>query len=201
MTEALIEDILATNVFRVPMDWSSAAFPMVFAALNQDTFFPGLEHDPLQADAKLLQLLEQLGSVRISGEGIRVSPVRDSRAITLDVSDCLDLVPALSYLLSHLPGTHRVRGVKNLVHKESDRLSEVVQLLRAFDRDTQLKGDELWIEGKVERLLHPVKLALPEDHRMVMAGALFLRHHAGGEVYPAGAVAKSYPGFFDLFRA
>jgi 5-enolpyruvylshikimate-3-phosphate synthase len=43
-------------------------------------------------------------------------------------------------------------------------------------------------------------LELPDDHRMIMSAALFLRFHQGGSVSPAEAVEKSYPEFFSLIK-
>jgi 5-enolpyruvylshikimate-3-phosphate synthase len=43
-----------------------------------------------------------------------------------------------------------------------------------------------------------VDLDLPDDHRMVMTGTLFLLYHNGGTIRPAEAVNKSYPSFFEI---
>jgi 3-phosphoshikimate 1-carboxyvinyltransferase len=184
----------------VPLDWSSASYPMAFAALNHEVFFPGLVPDKYQADAKLFQILTELQSIKERPEGISVHPILAPKRITLDVSDCLDLVPTLSYLLAHVPGEHTLTGFKNLVHKESDRLQEVLALLKIFERETLLTESHLKIFGSDRRLMEAKKLQFPDDHRMVMAGTLFLRHHGGGEVSPVDAVKKSYPDFFKLFE-
>jgi 5-enolpyruvylshikimate-3-phosphate synthase len=59
-------------------------------------------------------------------------------------------------------------------------------------------GQTLWIEGRKNITSVEVNLELPDDHRMVMAGALFLRFHQGGKLSPVSAVSKSYPRFFEL---
>lgn len=199
MTEALIQRLRSTASFEIPLDWSSASYPMAFAALNHPISFPGLQHDPFQSDAKFLELLKGLGAVKESSVGIEVHPVKKFKEIELLVHDCLDLVPTLGYFLAHLPGTHRLTGIQNLVHKESDRLTEVIRLLNAFDRKAYTDEETLVIEGSPVRKQERVDLVLPDDHRMVMVGALFLRHHAGGSLGPSEAVAKSYPRFFELF--
>ena len=198
MSENIIKDLKNSEEYVVPLDWSSASYPLAFGALNQAIHFPGLHHDPFQADAKFLKLLESFGSIKILNSGLNIQPVQSPHTVDLIVSDCLDLVPALSFLLSHIEGKHYLRGVANLVHKESDRLSEIIKLLQQFGRKTEVSDDTLIIWGSTELVLTPQRLLLPDDHRIVMTGALFLKHHAGGEIGPVGAVNKSYPGFFDL---
>ncbi len=201
MTEDLIQRIRVSSEYTIPLDWSSASYPLAFGALNQEISFPGLHFDEYQADAKFLGILEFLGAIDDSRGGIRVRPLTSPRDVLVDVTDCLDLVPTLGYFLSHVPGKHVLRGVGNLAHKESDRLGEVVKLVRAFGRACEVSGTELTIFGSREVSKEKPDLTLPDDHRMVMAASLFLLHHNGGTVSPAEAVGKSYSDFFDILRA
>jgi 3-phosphoshikimate 1-carboxyvinyltransferase len=199
MTNALIEQFKSKTEFTVPMDWSSASYPLAFGALKQAIFFPQLMADPFQADSKFLAVLTQLACIQETPEGIRVKPNEIKKNFDLDVADCLDLVPALAFFLAHVDGSHLLRHVNNLVHKESDRLYEIIKLLGQFGFKATSEGPNLRIEGSSGHSSAPVDLELPEDHRMVMTGALFLRYHQGGSISPASAVQKSYPDFFKLF--
>ncbi len=200
LTEKLIERFQNCEEFEVSLDWSSASYGMCFAALNHEVFFPSLKYDPLQSDAKLLRILSDLECVRLAENGIYVFPFKQNKSLHIDVEDCLDLVPSLAFLLSHISGEHVLKGIENLVHKESDRLSEIIKLLADFDRSAKRVNDSLIINGHSKKISTQKSLILPDDHRMVMVGALFLRHHAGGEISPAEAVEKSYPDFFNLFK-
>lgn len=199
MTKSLIAHFKVTNHYFIPLDWSSASYPLAFGALNQDIFLPQLSADPYQADYKFYELLKNIGAVERVSEGIKVHPVSFKGSIHFDVSDCLDLVPALVYLLAHIEGSHELTGVKNLVFKESNRLSEVLLMLKTFNIEASSDGSILWIRGKELNHLASFELNLPEDHRLVMMAALFFRHHSGGTLSPAEAVEKSYPDFFKLF--
>ena len=199
MTKEMMDQFRDKSEYTIPRDWSSASYPLAFSALNGGAHFPGLKLDPLQADAKLAQLLIQHGILKESAEGIEIYPFTGEFSTEMDVSDCLDLVPTLVYFLSHIPGTHTLRGISNLVHKESDRLSESIKLLKRFDRKAQREGESIVLKGESRRLSEMRDIILPDDHRMVMAATLFLRHHGGGSVSPAEAVEKSYPNFFELF--
>lgn len=198
MTEHLISKIATEKSFSIPLDWSSASYPMAFAALNQSISFPGLQEDRDQADSKFLTVLKKFGCVRENEKGIEVQPITTHQVIQMDVSDCLDLVPTLGYFLAHIEGTHALSGIENLIHKESDRLYEIISLLHKFHRKSYVEEDILFIEGRSERMKEIVHVKLPDDHRMVMTAALFLLHHGGGTLGPAEAINKSFPGFFNI---
>lgn len=199
MTHFMIEEMRNKNEFVVPMDWSSASYPMCFSALSHDIFFPGLKYDALQSDSKLFHILKELGCLKENQDGISVSPVKINKCFSIDVSNCLDLVPALGFLLAHIEGVHTLMGIENLEHKESHRLEEIQKLVREFGREAISDGARLIITGKSLKSVPFINLKLPNDHRMVMAGALFLRLHQGGTITPAEAVLKSYPDYFNLF--
>ena len=80
-------------------------------------------------------------------------------------------------------------------------MGEVIKLLNTFDREAYTDGKALFIKGDKDRISEKRDLNLPNDHRMVMAGALFLLHHGGGTLAPITAVEKSYPEFFDLITS
>lgn len=199
MSLKLIEEFRGISEYITPIDWSSASYPLAFAALNQETFFPRLKEDNYQADAKFFNLLNSLGMITVKNDGVLITPKKQSRNIELDVSDCLDLVPTLVYFLSYLEGEHSLEGVGNLVHKESDRLAESIRILEAFKISYKVVDEKLVIHGEDKRLDESVSIDLPDDHRMVMSAVLFMRHNAGGTVSPWQAVNKSYPDFFKLF--
>lgn len=199
MNGPLKEEISQNDTYSVPLDWSSAAYPMTFAALNHKIEFPGLFNDPFQADSKLVSVLQSLGAVTTDQKGISVSQNFKKTNITLDMSDCLDLFPAMCFLLSHIEGLHTLSGIQNLAHKESDRLAEIGKILTTFEREFIVSKGSLTITGS-DKVCGQKHLELPEDHRIVMTAALFLRHHQGGTLSNSESVNKSYPHFFDLLN-
>lgn len=198
MTEKILQEMSLSTVYSVPLDWSSASYPLAFAALNHEIEFPHLEFDESQADAKFLSILQKYHSVKVTKNGLRVFPGDQTGNLVFDVSDALDLVPALAFYLSHIQGAHKLSGIKNLIHKESDRLNEMIRLMKHFNRSAFVENDTLIIHGHHEKMIDEKDLVLPDDHRMVMAAALFLLHHSGGSVTPSNAVEKSYPDFFKI---
>ncbi len=202
LTELLVEKFKTTHHFTIPIDWSGASYPMCFAALTEEVFFPGLHYDAYQADAKLFDVLNRLDAIKSSTEeGITVRPILNrSQSVKLDVSDCLDLVPALCFLLSHIEGTHELCGVENLIHKESDRLKEMMNLMNSFSRVSRYDSsrDTLTILGHHKKISHSLDIQTAPDHRMVMTGSLFLKYHSGGSVEHPEAVDKSFLSFFKV---
>lgn len=198
MTEKILNDIKKNNIYNVPADWSSASYPLAFAGLNQRIEFPGLKFDSYQADSKFVEVLKRYNCLTETNEGLIAVPGIFNGTLKIDVSDALDLVPTLAYFLSHIDGSHELLNVQNLIHKESDRLHEVIKLLEKFERKSSTDGCTLKIEGHSKKVGHEVHLSMPDDHRMVMVGTLFLLHHGGGSITPQEAVMKSYPDFFNL---
>lgn len=201
MTEKLVEEMKRLKRFSVPLDWSSASYPMAFGALNQKIIFHGLHEDKNQADSKFLEILQTYGAISYHEDGsVIVSPVKNHIQLNYDVSDALDLVPALSFFLAHIPGTHQLSGIQNLIHKESNRLLEVIKLLGIFGKKATTNGEALIIEGNTSLISEPKDLIMADDHRMVMTASLFLLHHQGGTVSPSEAVDKSFPSFFKIIQ-
>lgn len=201
MTSEMQKKIKSIDHYNVPLDWSSASYPMAFAALNHEIFFPKLRYDECQADAKILDIFKSFNCVQEDESGITVNPLKNHQSVEIEVFDCLDLVPTLAYFLSHIAGNHSLKGISNLVHKESNRLEEVIKLVKLFNRQAYSDGTTLYIEGSKERVGFEIDLFLPDDHRMVMAGALFQLHHSGGKITPINSVNKSFPGFFDIISS
>lgn len=199
MTLKLIDEFSKLDHYVTPIDWSSASYPLAFAALTQKTFFPGLKPDPFQADSKFYDLLMSLDLLEQREDGVWIIPQKVAKSIQLDVSDCLDLVPTLVFFLSYIEGRHELANVENLIFKESDRLAESIRLLKAFKVSYEVRGNTLFIEGSDKKIYEQVRLELPDDHRIVMSASLFMRYNEGGEVSPLEAVDKSYPDFFKLF--
>ena len=199
MTADCIRSI-ATGSATVPLDWSSAAYPLVFAAVTgQKIELPGLTPDG-QADRALFDWLLSRNSAHSTASGVEAQGLTDRSPLTLSVAHCPDLVPALAFLAAHLDGESELRGVQVLRHKESDRLASVLSLLKQCDVKARYAeaSDTLFITGGFPQKRRD--LTVPSDHRLVMAGALFLRASGGGSIdQTEETVNKSFPGFFRIF--
>lgn len=194
LTEECQDAIDHQDKLKVPVDWSSAAYPLAWAAVTgQPIELPGLRHDPVQADAYFYDWLKQRGAAL---ESVRASGLIDKSATSIDMSQCLDLVPAMAFVCAHLEGESKLSGLAGLVHKESDRLASVHQLLQQVGVEARIEGETLIIRGGVGK--GPWNLSTPADHRLVMTAALFLRAHQGGTLEHPECVEKSFANYFKV---
>jgi 3-phosphoshikimate 1-carboxyvinyltransferase len=180
--------------FRVEGDWSSAAFLLVAGLVAGPLTVSGLDPASLQADRRILQVLEECGA-RLSWEGdcvhVKSGP---NRPFSFDASDCPDLFPPLVALACYCRGPSRIKGISRLTHKESNR---GLSLCREFSKlGAHLRLEEDWM------VVGPARLSggtvdSHGDHRMALALAVAALG-ATGQVTISGAecVAKSYPEFF-----
>ncbi|MFP5490981.1 MAG: 3-phosphoshikimate 1-carboxyvinyltransferase [Bacteriovoracia bacterium] len=195
MTLDCCQEIAKRDV-NVPLDWSSAAYPLVFAAVSDKPVkLAGLKKDA-QADSILFDLLKERGAITQNENGIQGHGLKTRPPLDLSISSCPDLSIALAYLCSHLKGKSVLRDVSVLRHKESDRLQALLDLLKhvQIEASYDQSKDTLEIVGGEPKA--PASLSVPADHRLVMVGVLFLMK-SGGTITHSGAVNKSFPQFFE----
>ena len=117
------------------------------------------------------------------------------KAIRIDATNIPDLVPVLAILLSQANGVSEITGVERLKVKESDRLTETINILNKFNIKAETDGKTLKIySGKIKG----TTIELPNDHRMAMMAGIAATI-ADSETILKGieCVSKSYPNFFE----
>jgi 3-phosphoshikimate 1-carboxyvinyltransferase len=89
--------------------------------------------------------------------------------------------------------------VPALRYKESDRIAALARALSAAGARCRELADGLLVDGPLRAPGGgPLHLPAPADHRVVMALAILGTLHPGGVVVDhPGAVAKSWPGYFE----
>lgn len=184
--------------WRVPIDFSSASYPLALAALNGSaTFSQIFEIDQLQADSTMIPLLKEIGAgVYFTEAGLKVTKAEVLKSFDIDISKCPDLAPTLAYLASGVAGRSVLRKTSVLKFKETDRLFEIKRLLSLFNVEHCLSGDDLFIQGPLLRSEGEVLYQAPPDHRMIMSAYLFMRTFRPGQIENVHHVDKSFPGFF-----
>jgi 3-phosphoshikimate 1-carboxyvinyltransferase len=181
---------------QIEADWSSAAYWLVGAAINGSIRALHLDQYSLQADKKIMEILEQANCV-IQFEGdIACAKKSDLRAFDADLTDAPDLFPIVTILAACCTGTSRLQGLHRLKYKESDREKSIADMLAGFGISFLVSDDVLSIHGGPE-LKHAI-INSYSDHRIAMAAAIGASK-ANGDVIieDSEAVAKSYPHFFD----
>lgn len=183
------------TAYEVEGDWSGASCLLVAGAIAGRVAISNLDAASPQADRVLLDVLKDAGArVGISGRTVTVEH-EALTAFECDAGEAPDLVPALVVLACHCAGTSRIAGIARLRHKESDRVSALLELFGGLGGQIATDGDGFVViggplRGGFARTHH--------DHRMAMAASVAaLRSSAGVTVDDPACVEKSYPRFFD----
>jgi len=111
----------------------------------------------------------------------------------------IDEVPILSVLGALASGETVIRGAEELRVKESDRIAQMAQGLRAMGADVDELPDGLRIRGG--RKLHGAEIDSAHDHRIALAFSVAgLAADSPTTISGAEWADVSFPGFYDLLR-
>ncbi|MCD8160986.1 MAG: 3-phosphoshikimate 1-carboxyvinyltransferase [Clostridiales bacterium] len=169
----------------VESDYSQAANFLVANSLGASIRLEGLNPDSTQGDRVILDYVHRL---------------EEPGEVTLDVSQCPDLVPplALRAVLRDGEVTHIV-GAARLRMKESDRLDTVTIELNNLGGHVTQGPDSLTILGR--SYLYGGVTDSHNDHRIaMMLGVAATRCLDAVTVCGAECVAKSYPNFWEDYK-
>jgi 3-phosphoshikimate 1-carboxyvinyltransferase len=187
--------------FRVPGDYSSAAFPLVAGAITGgEVTVAGLAPRWPQGDRFILDALRAMGAdVRERGATATVKGGARLEGAELDLGDTPDLFPILCIAGANARGTTTLKGAPQLRFKESDRIKAMAAGLKAMGARVRERDDGIVIEGG--RPLKGARIATHGDHRILMAFAVAgLRASSPVTLDEHGSFAVSYPAFLEDFR-
>jgi 3-phosphoshikimate 1-carboxyvinyltransferase len=180
----------------VEPDASSAAYAFAAAAIAGGRVrVAGLPVDSVQADLRLLALLERMGCgvARRDGEVEVTGPPGKLRALDVDMNESPDAVVALAVVCLFADGPSTIRNVAQLRHHETDRLAALETELRRLGARAEAGTDWLRIEPAP---LHGATIETYDDHRLAMAFALAGLRVPGVAILDPACVAKTWPDFF-----
>ena len=180
-------------------DWSNAAFFLVAAcAVGKSITVSGLNKNSVQGDRRIVDVLKAAGA-DISWQGDKLVVNKSSlNGFCFDANDCPDLVPIAAVLAAYANGKTVIKNIQRLKIKESDRVQTTIDMLGAFNIKAESDGQDLTVYGG--KVLGG-KTNSYNDHRIAMSAAvLALGADGESEIIDAGAVAKSYPNFFEHYN-
>ncbi len=203
---------LAPRPIMVPADPSSAAFPLVAAAITpgSDVILEGVMLNPLRSGligtlAEMGVSVERLGTRNEGGEEVADLRVRGGTLRGVEVPAArapamIDEYPVLAVAAAFAEGTTIMRGLKELRVKESDRLAGTAELLRANAVTVDVAGDDLIVQGQ-GRAMGGGLVATHMDHRIAMSALVMgMASVKPVRIDDASFIATSFPGFVDLMR-
>lgn len=194
----------------VPGDFSSAAFLIVAATLA-----PGSEVSLQQVNLNptrigLLHILQRMGaSIEIAdlaetsgGEPlgtliVRPAALRATQVGGEEIPLAIDELPILALAATQAEGETVIRDAAELRVKETDRIAQVCDILRAFGAEVEELPDGMIIRGP--RPLRGAHLSSRGDHRLGMLIAVAGLIARGETILEDEAcIADSFPGFATI---
>ena len=202
--------LTATDI-DIPADISSAAFFMVAASIVPGSLIV-LEHvciNPTRTG--VIDILKAMGAdiKLLNPRAIGGEPVADIQVKYVGLKGCeidpnlvplaIDEFPVLCIAAACADGQTVISGAEELRHKESDRISSMVEGLRNIGVEVEERRDGMVVEGGSIR---GGTVESYHDHRIAMSFAI-----AGGVcvdevvIHGAETVATSFPNFVQLATA
>jgi 3-phosphoshikimate 1-carboxyvinyltransferase len=196
----------------VPADPSSAAFPLVAALIvpGSDVIFESVLTNPLRTGlfktllemgAKIETLAtrddggEEVADLRVTTSSLKGVEVPADRAPSM-----IDEYLVLGVAAAFAEGTTRMRGLKELRVKESDRLEATADMLRVNGVVVEIEGDDLIVHGKGS-VPGGGEVKTHMDHRIAMSAlAMGLASDNPVRIDDSAFIATSFPGFVELMR-
>ncbi|MBR6437798.1 MAG: 3-phosphoshikimate 1-carboxyvinyltransferase [Bacteroidales bacterium] len=181
----------------VESDWTCASYWYEIVALSENgrARLRNLHLDSKQGDAIVANWFENFGVKSIQdGDDVVIEHVeapetsqnRRNCVYTFDFINNPDLYPTIAATCAGLQVEGRFTGLRNLIHKESDRVAAMT---------TEL--------SRIEMSRHETSAIVFDshnDHRIAMALAPLAMKIGAIEINNAEVVSKSYPGFWDEFQ-
>ncbi|MBL0709332.1 MAG: 3-phosphoshikimate 1-carboxyvinyltransferase [Sulfurimonas sp.] len=201
-----MKELLSPLVIRVPADPSSSFFFGVAAAItpDADVLLQGVTLNPTRIEA--FKALEKMGAdisyeitdnkyEPIGNIHVKYSPLHGI-VVEDNISWLIDELPALSIAFACASGESIVKNAEELRVKESDRISTVVEGLRAANIEVDEYKDGYRVVGG------ELKSAIVDsdgDHRIAMS-FIIAGLRCGMEVTDLDCINTSFPNFFELLE-
>ena len=188
-----------SRTYKVEGDWSSASYFLASAAVTGgEIHLAQLNPESVQGDAGFLEVLSKMGcEVTKSANKISLKG-NPLKGITINMNSMPDVVQTLAVVALFAEGPTKISGIANLRIKETDRISALETELTRLGAQVETSDDTL--------VIHPgnykgCAIETYNDHRMAMSFAVAGLRIPGVQILNPSCVDKSFPDFFDRFKA
>ena len=188
------------SIYNIEGDFSSAAFWIVYGLLNDGIRLRGLNQTSVQADAAILNIVNQVGgSYEWKDSILHITVPKNLQPFDFDATHCPDLFPILVVLAAGINGTSKIKGTKRLINKESDRKSVLLKEFSKLGLEMKSNDNAFMIHGT--QFLKSGIIDSHNDHRIAMACSIasFLTPN-GLTISDPECVNKSYPEFWHTVQ-
>jgi 3-phosphoshikimate 1-carboxyvinyltransferase len=202
----------ATDI-NVPSDFSSASFFILAALITPESELLIRNVGINKTRIGFLHALRHMGAnIELQNEIDSLEPTADIlvktselKGIVLNtslVANMIDEMPAFFIAASLAEGITKIKDVKELRAKESDRLQVMSEVLEAFGVKFHLQGDGIEITGLGKGgVLKASRINSHGDHRIAMASSMAsLRAEGETRIIDCLNVNTSFPNFIDTCK-
>lgn len=180
-------------------DASAASYFFAAAAITGGKVrVVGIGNDSLQGDIHFVNVLKSMGCKITMGSNWIEVQGDTLHGVDVDMGDMPDVVQTLAAVSVFARGKTRVRNVKNMRIKETDRIAAVVNELRKMGISAVEYEDGFEIEPSPPR---PAEIETYDDHRMAMSFALIGLRSKGISIKNPECVSKTFPDYFQRLEA
>jgi 3-phosphoshikimate 1-carboxyvinyltransferase len=138
---------------------------------------------------------EEVADLRVTTSKLKGVEVPPERAPAM-----IDEYLILGVAAAFAEGTTRMRGLKELRVKESDRLEATADMLRVNGVNVEIEGDDLIVHGKGS-VPGGGEVKTHMDHRIAMSAlAMGLASEQPVRIDDSAFIATSFPDFVGLMR-
>ena len=181
--------------YRVPGDYSSAAFPLAAALITgSDLYLDNLDRKDPQGDRRVLEVLRKMGaSIEEKDRGVRIYGGSHLQGQTIDVNDFIDAVTILAVVGCFADGETVLKNGAVAKTKECDRIASIVGELKKMGADIEQTEDGLRVR---KSKLKGCEVDSHGDHRMALSLAVAALGAEGEtSVKNSGCIDKTYSTF------
>lgn len=180
-------------------DWSQACFFLTAAAMGGEIKIKGLDFNSTQGDKSVLEIYKAFGCNIEVKENCIYAKGSDLKANNINCAQIPDAVPALAVMAAKANGNTKIFGGERLRFKETDRIKTVIDGLKNMGITVTETDDGMVITGGSA---NGGAINGANDHRIVMAFAVLAAYSKNKTIIKGfNAINKSYPAFFDDFKA
>ena len=185
--------------YEVEGDASAASYFFAAAAITGGKVrVVGIGSDSLQGDIHFADVLKSMGC-RVNASANWIEVQGDSlHGVDVDMGDMPDVALTLASVAVFARGKTRVRNVKNMRIKETDRVAAVVNELRRIGISAVEYEDGFEIEPSIPKA---AEIETYDDHRMAMSFALVGLRAPGIVIKNPECVSKTFPDYFQRLEA
>jgi len=182
------------QTIHIESDYSQASFFLIGAAMNGDLTLNHLYQHSLQPDKSILHILKQAGiPFHVYEQSIHIQQSTLDLPL-IDLSQNIDLGPALFLLASQSKSPTIIKNYERLMYKESNRLSNMLDILKMMNVNVIQSQNTIKIGFQPSFTFGTIDSY--HDHRIAMAIAIFATKATTPTIIKnIHVINKSYPTF------